>query len=658
MRQPQHPASKRRYQPFNLPVSLLLTLLISLVWVSAAVAQSGKAELPYNIPDTLWVMLTGVLVFFMNAGFAMLETGFCRAKNSITVRAKNLIVFAITTIAFWLIGYGIMFGKGDPFFGQNGFLLLQWQGFLNPIASLTGTKVDLSTIYQIFPVSNLNPENNANLLPLAAHFFFQLTFAAIATIIISGAVAERIRFGVFCAFSFFFILVYALIGHWAWSSDGWLYGFGFRDFAGSSVVHSVGGWAGLVGTWLLQPRLKKYQKIPPDVQLDLKEISINRKRIISIPGDNLPLATLGCFILWLGWFGFNGGSTLVANPGAITHTVLTTFMAGAVGALAATFWAWWRYRQPSLGYIINGILAGCVSITASSSYVSLLSAFLIALVGGILVVEFTLWLDKQEIDDPVGAIPVHLVCGIWGTLAVGIFSEPGIYQNWSELFPTPRHPGLFFGGDFTQLGYQLIGIVLIGVVTFLSSYAIYFVISWFSFSVYYRPPSVFNIKDGLRVSAEEEMKGIDKLFVESKEQEYLLDAELTERLQKSRPQQKQEAAKIACQFAVKKMGLNHPAIQESLNILEGGNYSNPWLMRELDFFLEQQENKVWELQETIDPSYPRDLENYYQAFRQTSATKAVYFALKTEPMQAISEAFAALGEEEDIRQLRREILAR
>jgi Amt family ammonium transporter len=602
-------------------------------------------------------MLTGVLVFFMNAGFAMLETGFCRAKNSITVLAKNLIVFAITTIAFWLVGYGIMFGKGDPFFGENGFLLFQWQGFLNPITSLTGTPVDLSTIYQIFPVSNLNPEKNPNLLPLSAHFFFQLTFAATAATIISGAVAERIRFGVFCAFSFFFIIVYALIGHWVWSSDGWLYSFGFRDFAGSSVVHSVGGWAGLMGTLLLQPRLKKYQKIPPDVQLDLKEISINRKRIISLPGDNLPLATLGCFILWLGWFGFNGGSTLVANPGAITHAVMTTFMAGAVGAISATFWAWWRYGQPSLGYIINGILAGCVSITASSSYVSLLSTFLIALVGGILVVEFTLLLDKWEIDDPVGAIPVHLICGIWGTLAVGFFSEPGIYENWSELFPTPPHPGLLFGGGVTQLGYQLIGIILIGVVTLLSSYVIYFVISQFSFSVCYSPPKIFNIKDGLRVSAEEEMKGIDKLFVESKEQEYRLDGDLTKHLENSLPQQKQEAAKIACQFVVEKIGLKHPAIQEGLDILKEGSFSNLWLIRELDFFLEQQENKAWELQENIDPTYPRDLENYYQAFRRISATKAVYFALKTEPIQAIAEAFAAL-EEEDCRQLKREILIR
>ena len=363
--------------------------------------------------NTLWVLLAGCLVFFMNAGFCMLETGFCRSKNAVNLLAKNLIVFALSTLAYWLVGFGIMFGNGTPFFGTTGFLL---QGPDN--SPLVGEAYQ--GVFQSLGWAAI---------PLGAKFFFQLVFAGTAATIVSGAVAERIKFLSFFVFSLCLVgLCYPVTGHWVWGG-GWLSELGFWDFAGSTVVHSVGGWAGLIGAWIIGARYGRYQGVDS----------------IAMPGHNLSISTLGCLILWLGWFGFNPGSTLSADPGAISHIFLTTNLAAALGGLGATLTSWVYLESPDLSMIINGILAGLVAVTASCAYVTLGSAAMIGLVAGVVVVFSVTTIDSFKIDDPVGAISVHLVCGVWGTLAVGLFSVgPGIYP-WYRAGMGPE-PGLLFGG--------------------------------------------------------------------------------------------------------------------------------------------------------------------------------------------------------------------
>jgi Amt family ammonium transporter len=379
--------------------------------------------------NTLWVLLAGCLVFFMNAGFCMLETGFCRSKNAVNLLAKNLIVFALSTLAYWLVGFGIMFGNGTPFFGTTGFLL---QGPDN--SPLVGEAYQ--GVFQSLGWAAI---------PLGAKFFFQLVFAGTAATIVSGAVAERIKFLSFFVFSLCLVgLCYPVTGHWVWGG-GWLSELGFWDFAGSTVVHSVGGWAGLIGAWIIGARYGRYQGVDS----------------IAMPGHNLSISTLGCLILWLGWFGFNPGSTLSADPGAISHIFLTTNLAAALGGLGATLTSWVYLESPDLSMIINGILAGLVAVTASCAYVTLGSAAMIGLVAGVVVVFSVTTIDSFKIDDPVGAISVHLVCGVWGTLAVGLFSVgPGIYP-WYRAGMGPE-PGLLFGGGLNQFFAQLVGVIAVG----------------------------------------------------------------------------------------------------------------------------------------------------------------------------------------------------
>ncbi len=450
-----------------------LACLIVLAWGYVAVAQDSApakaapgpttADLKVAL-DTLWVAIAAFLVFFMNAGFCMLETGFCRQKNAVNVLSKNLIVFALATVAFWAIGFGLMFGDGNDFIGLNGF-------FLNGADNSPAT----GDAYQgIFSALNWTG------VPLAAKFLFQLVFAGTAATIVSGAVAERIKFVDFLIFSLLLVgVAYAITGHWIWGG-GWLADIGFWDFAGSTVVHSVGGWAALMGAAFLGPRLGKYQ----DGQL------------LALPGHNMSIATLGCLILWLGWFGFNPGSVMAADPNAITHIALTTNMAGAVGGIAATVTAWLYLGKPDLSMIINGILAGLVGVTASCAYVSIGSAFIIGLIAGIIVVFSVTFFDRIKIDDPVGATSVHLVCGIWGTLAVGLFSVgPGGYPWLVDLAGEPIGPhGLFAGGGLGTLISQIIGIVSVGGFTVLLSTIFWLVLKAIS---------------GLRVSAEEEFEGLD-----------------------------------------------------------------------------------------------------------------------------------------------------
>jgi ammonium transporter, Amt family len=451
-----------------------LACLLVLAWGYTAIAQTPAApttgELKNSIGDlkvaidTLWVAIAAFLVFFMNAGFCMLETGFCRQKNAVNVLSKNLIVFALATVAFWAIGFGLMFGDGNDFIGLTGFFL---QGADNSPA--------IGDAYKgIFGALNWTG------VPLEAKFLFQLVFAGTAATIVSGAVAERIKFVDFLIFSVLLVgIAYGVTGHWIWGG-GWLYKAGFWDFAGSTVVHSVGGWAALMGAAFLGPRIGKYQ---------------NRKPV-AMPGHNMSIATLGCLILWLGWFGFNPGSVMAADPKAITHIALTTNMAGAVGGIAATVTAWFYLGKPDLSMIINGILAGLVGITASCAWVSIPSSIVIGMIAGIIVVFSVTFFDRLGIDDPVGATSVHLVCGIWGTLAVGLFSVgPGGYPWMVDLAGKPVGPhGLFMNGGFSTLIPQIIGIVSVGGITVLLS-----TIFWLGLKATL----------GIRVSANEEIEGLD-----------------------------------------------------------------------------------------------------------------------------------------------------
>ena len=398
--------------------------------------------------DTLWVILAACLVFFMNAGFGMLETGFCRSKNAVNILAKNFVVFSVSAIAFWAVGFAFMFGDGNSLFGSSGFFLVG--GDNSPAADEAYSGV----------FSALNWAS----VPLAAKFFFQLAFAATAATIVSGAVAERIKFISFIAFSFILVaMIYPIGGHWTWGG-GWLSELGFADFAGSTVVHSVGGWAALMGAIFLGARRGKYDK------------DGNTK---PIPGHNMSLATLGTFVLWLGWFGFNAGSTMAADPEAISVISVNTFMAAAAGCLMATLTSSLVIGKPDLSMILNGTLAGLVAITAPCDSVSVASSVLIGTIAGILVVFAVLFFDKVRVDDPVGAISVHLVNGVWGTLAVGLFAA---------------ETGLFMGGGLKQLLVQAAGVGAFGLLVVGSSS-----VAWL----------LLKYTIGIRVSVEEEDEGLD-----------------------------------------------------------------------------------------------------------------------------------------------------
>ncbi|TWH44030.1 ammonium transporter [Dulcicalothrix desertica] len=444
-----------------------LASIIVLAWGYAAVAQTPAGPTTADLKvalDTLWVAIAAFLVFFMNAGFCMLETGFCRQKNAVNVLAKNLIVFALATLAFWAIGFGLMFGDGNDFIGLSGFFL---NGADNSPAVGDAYKGVFGSL-------------NWTGVPLEAKFLFQLVFAGTAATIVSGAVAERIKFVDFLIFSLLLVgIAYPITGHWIWGA-GWLADIGFFDFAGSTVVHSVGGWAALMGAAFLGPRIGKYQG----------------KQAVAIPGHNMSIATLGCLILWLGWFGFNPGSVMAADPKAITHIALTTNMAGAVGGIAATVTAWLYLKKPDLSMIINGVLAGLVGVTAACAYVSIPSSIIIGLVAGVIVVFSVTFFDRLGIDDPVGATSVHLLCGIWGTLAVGLFSVgPGGYPWMVDLAGKPVGPhGLFMGGGLSSLIPQLIGIVSVGGMTVLLS-----TIFWVA----------LKSTLGIRVTPSEEIEGLD-----------------------------------------------------------------------------------------------------------------------------------------------------
>lgn len=403
----------------------------------------------FSLIDTLWVFLAAILVFFMNLGFASVEAGFARSKNTVNILSKNFIVFAVSSLGFLLLGWGLMFGGDNPFIGTEHLFILGSQ--------------DLSFYDNTLTSS----------VPFWGKFFFQLVFCGTAATIVSGSVAERVKYITFILFSFVLTLViYPIVGHWVWGG-GWLADLGFRDFAGDAVVHSLGGWSALAGAMLLGPRIGKYGK-------DGKPRAI--------PGHSMSLAVIGLFVLWLGWFGFNPGSTMsFQNPSDVMHILMTTNTAAIAAVVTSTATSWILLKKPDLGMTVNGCLAGLVGITGSCAYVSVESSLLIGALSGILVVFAVQFFDRVHIDDPVGATAVHLCCGVFGTICVGLFSQAGV-TSLSTV------DGLFFGGGFGPLGIQLLGVVVIGAFSFLSSGLVWLVLKK---------------TIGIRVSPEEEIQGLD-----------------------------------------------------------------------------------------------------------------------------------------------------
>ena len=389
--------------------------------------------------DTFWVLMAAFLVFFMQAGFGMVEAGLIRAKNAGNILMKNTMDFCMASLGFFIFGYALMFGGNEPLFGTKGWFLM-------------------------------NAES-PNSLPLYAFWMFQCAFCGAAATIVAGGMAERMKFVAYLMYSFIIsALIYPIIGHWIWGG-GWLASLNFHDFAGSTVVHSVGGFAALIGTIILKPRTGKFNL----------DGSPN-----FIAGHNMPLVSLGVFILWFGWFGFNPGSTLsLSDPVMVGRIAINTNLAAATGAIAAMITAWAKFGKPDLALTLNGALAGLVAITAPCAVVTPGSAIYIGAIGGVLCIYAVGWLDRLRIDDPVGAVPVHAMNGVWGTLAVGLFGQTAL--------GAPNN-GLFYGGGVMQLGIQALG----------SFTVVAFVLAsmWLVFKT-------IDALVGLRVSEVEELRGLD-----------------------------------------------------------------------------------------------------------------------------------------------------
>jgi Amt family ammonium transporter len=382
--------------------------------------------------NNVWMMICTALVFFMHLGFAFLEIGLTRQKNTINVLFKNIFILTSGLLLYYLIGFNLMYPE-------------EFNGY---IATL---KIGITP-----PENGMQP-NYANAgYTWWTDFLFQGMFAATAATIVSGAVAERIKIGPFMVFTVIYVgFVYPIIGSWKWGK-GFLDELGFYDFAGSTLVHSVGGWAALIAIIILGPRIGKFKK----------------KKSLAIPGHNIPIATAGVFILWFGWFGFNGGSVLSANPEATSLTLVNTCLSAAAGAISAGLISFIYYKNLDITMLLNGILGGLVGVTASADIINPESAIIIGVVSGTLVVISVRIMDLLRLDDPVGAIPVHLVCGIWGTLAVGIFSK-----NTNHTFLT-----------------QFIGVMIYAVTCML-----------ISFLIFYTLKRTF----GIRVHQQEEIEGLD-----------------------------------------------------------------------------------------------------------------------------------------------------
>ncbi|PTW02757.1 ammonium transporter [Halanaerobium saccharolyticum] len=413
---------------------ILMTLLMVILFSGLVLAQEDQAAANAVAIDTIWTLIAAFLVFFMQAGFAMVEAGFTRAKNAGNIIMKNMMDFASGSLVFWAVGFAFMFGSGNSFIGTTGYFLQD-------------------------TFANLGLD-----IPIAAFFIFQTVFAATAATIVSGAMAERTNFSGYLAYSVVITaFIYPVVGHWIWGG-GWLAEMGLVDFAGSTVVHSVGGWAALAGAIVLGPRIGKYNK----------DGSAN-----ALPGHNLLMAALGVFILWFGWFGFNPGSTVAGTDLSIASIAVTTNLAAAAGAVMAMIVSWIKYGKADVSMTLNGALAGLVGITAGTAAVGNLSAVIIGAIAGMIVIYSVEFFDKLQIDDPVGAVSVHGVCGAFGTIAVGIFATEG---------------GLLFGGGFELLVTQIIGVTAV----FFWAFGLGFVLF-----------KVIDAVIGLRVSEADEIEGLD-----------------------------------------------------------------------------------------------------------------------------------------------------
>jgi len=427
----------------------LATVPLALFGLGIFNLSAHAADLPELnaafLANNLWLLIATILVIFMNAGFAMVEAGMCRSKNAVNILAKNLFVFALAVTSYWFIGYSLMYGgsvaDGWLYFGGL---------FFDPTVT-----ADMVT--------------DAGLVP-TVDFLFQSAFAGTAATIVSGLVAERVKFGEFVVFAVVLTaFIYPIAGSWKWNG-GWLDSLGFVDFAGSSIVHSVGAWAGLVGAMLLGPRIGKYSDGKPQ----------------AMPGHNMAIATLGALVLWIGWYGFNPGSQLAMDQW-VPYVAVTTTLAAAAGAIGATIVSTLTSGKPDLTMIINGILAGLVSITAGCGDMTLAGAWFAGLVGGIIVVFSVAALDAAEIDDPVGAFSVHGVCGVWGTVVIGLWGT-AVQGDGAGM-------GLFNGGGINLLLVQALGA---------AAYAIWTLVTcWIAWSV------IGGLFGGIRVSEEEETQGLD-----------------------------------------------------------------------------------------------------------------------------------------------------
>jgi Amt family ammonium transporter len=405
--------------------------------------------------STIWVVVTAVLVMFMQAGFAFLEAGLTRMKNAGHIAGKNVLIFAICSIVYWAVGFGIAFGDGNGLIGTAGFF---------PSTN------DLISVGQ-------KPFDWFSEIPGAAGYLFEVVFAGVSLAIVWGAMAERAKLWVYFAFGVVFTLIYSVTSHWIWSPHGWLFAKGMQDFAGSTVVHYQGALAALAGALLLGPRIGKFG---------------HDGRANPIPGHNMPYAVLGTLILWFGWFGFNPGSTLSVDYGGFgyfAYVAITTNIAAASGALGGILTAWIVLKKPDISMMLNGVIAGLVAITATSGFVAPWAALVVGAVAGGIAVVGVIAVERIRVDDPIGAVAVHGMAGVWGTLANGLFALPLLAKNLAT-----GTGGLVYTGSFHQLGVQALGLVAVGAWVFSASFGVLWVMKkiW-----------------GIRVEEDTETAGLD-----------------------------------------------------------------------------------------------------------------------------------------------------
>lgn len=432
---------------------LISTGLMSVLVPTMAFAEEATPGQLQNAVDAVWVMLAAILVIFMQAGFALLEAGSTRMKNAGHVAGKTILTFGICAIAFWSLGFGLAFGDGNGFIGLTGFFV-------------DGTEAQAAAAFGALSFSEV---------PIGIKFLFQLAFAGVSLAIAFGGFAERAKLSVYFIFSVLYIvIIYPIVAHWIWGG-GWLAGHGKQDFAGSTVVHLQGATAALVATLMLKPRIGKYNK---DKTPNL------------IPGHNQVLSVLGVIILWIGWFGFNPGSTLSAmGDGFFGYIAMTTNLAAAAGGVAAIIVAWMYFGKADIPSMLNGVLAALVAITASCAFVTVRDAIIIGAISGIITFFTAQWFEKAGIDDPIYAFSVHGIAGVWGTLANGIFATPELVEKVGV-----GKPGLLYGGGFEQLGVQAMGVF--------SAFFFVLILSWIILSI-------LKATIGLRVTEEEEIVGLD-----------------------------------------------------------------------------------------------------------------------------------------------------